>query len=124
MNVIQCYASINDYNEDVKDQFYDRLQSIVEKCPTKDQTILMRDLNVKVRMDNTGYEDIMGQHGLRERNENNERFANSCAFNNLVIGGTIFPYKHSSDFTMYLSVYLNTNIYIYILPIIVVIVII
>ncbi|VDP76753.1 unnamed protein product [Schistosoma curassoni] len=36
----------------------------------------MGDLNAKVGMDNTGYEDIMGRHGLGERNENGERFAN------------------------------------------------
>ncbi|VDP38802.1 unnamed protein product [Schistosoma margrebowiei] len=35
----------------------------------------------------------MGRHELRERNENGERFANLCAFNKLVIGGTIFPQK-------------------------------
>ena len=33
------------------------------------------------------------EHGLRERNENGDRFANLCAFNKLVIGGTIFPHK-------------------------------
>ncbi|VDP18653.1 unnamed protein product [Schistosoma margrebowiei] len=60
MKVIQCYAFTNDYNEDAKDQFYDRLQSITEKCPTKDLT--------KVGTDNTGYEDIMGRHRLEERN--------------------------------------------------------
>ncbi|VDP29316.1 unnamed protein product [Schistosoma curassoni] len=32
MNVIQCYAPKNDSNDDNKDQFYDRLQSIVAKC--------------------------------------------------------------------------------------------
>ncbi|VDO87536.1 unnamed protein product [Schistosoma margrebowiei] len=31
MNVIQCYAPINDYSEDAKDQFYNRLQSVAEK---------------------------------------------------------------------------------------------
>ena len=76
MNVIQCYAPTIDYNEDVKDRFNGRLQSIVEKCPTKDLPIPMRDVNVKVGMDNTGYEDIMVRHGLRERNGNGERFAN------------------------------------------------
>ncbi|VDP28187.1 unnamed protein product [Schistosoma margrebowiei] len=92
-NIIQCYAPTNDYNEDVKDQFYNRLQSIVEKCQTKDLTILVGDFNAKVGMDNTGYEDIMGLHGLAEINENDERFANLCAFNKLVKGGTIFPHK-------------------------------
>ncbi|VDP51509.1 unnamed protein product [Schistosoma margrebowiei] len=101
MNIIQCYAPTNDYNEDTKDQFYNRLQSIVEKCPTKDLTILMGDFNAKVGTDNTGYEDIMGRHGLGERNENGERFANLCAFNKLVIGGTIFPHKriHKTTWT-------------------------
>ncbi|VDP29660.1 unnamed protein product [Schistosoma margrebowiei] len=99
MNVIQCYAPTNDYNEDAKDQFYSRLQSIVEKCPTKDLIILMGDLNAKVGMDNTGYKDIMGRHGPGERNENGKRFPNLCAFNKLVIGGTIFPYKRIHKIT-------------------------
>ncbi|CAH8570145.1 unnamed protein product [Schistosoma guineensis] len=93
INIIQCYAPTNDSNDEIKDQFYERLQSIIEKCPRKDLTILMGDLNAKVGIDNTGYEDIMGRHGLGERNENGERFANLCAFNKLVIGGTIFPHK-------------------------------
>ncbi|VDP23653.1 unnamed protein product [Schistosoma margrebowiei] len=50
----------NDSNDDIKDQFYDRLQSIIEKCPRKDLIILIGDLNAKVGIDNTGYEDIMG----------------------------------------------------------------
>ncbi|VDP22660.1 unnamed protein product [Schistosoma margrebowiei] len=101
MNIIQCYAPTNDYNEDAKDQFYNRLRSIIEKCPTKDLTILMGDFNAKVGTDNTGYEDIMGRHGLGERNENGERFANLCAFNKLVKGGTIFPHKriHKATWT-------------------------
>ncbi|VDP25571.1 unnamed protein product [Schistosoma margrebowiei] len=55
MNIIQCYVSTNEYNEDAKDQFYNRLQPIIEKCPTKDLTILTRDYNAKVETDNTGY---------------------------------------------------------------------
>ncbi|VDO97370.1 unnamed protein product [Schistosoma margrebowiei] len=69
------------------------MQSIIEKCPRNDLTILMGDLNAEVGIDNTGYEDIMGRHGPGQRNENGERFANLCAFNKLVIGVTIFPHK-------------------------------
>uniref|UniRef100_A0A183KIJ9 RanBD1 domain-containing protein n=1 Tax=Schistosoma curassoni TaxID=6186 RepID=A0A183KIJ9_9TREM len=36
MHIIQCYAPANDNNDDIKDQFYERLQSIIEKCPRKD----------------------------------------------------------------------------------------
>ncbi|KAH9587026.1 Craniofacial development protein 2 [Schistosoma haematobium] len=78
MNVIQSHVPSNDYNEDVKDQFYNRLQSIVEKCSRKDLTILMADF---------------------KRNENGERFANLFAFNKLVIGGTIFPHKRIHKIT-------------------------
>ncbi|VDO86023.1 unnamed protein product [Schistosoma margrebowiei] len=94
MNLIQCYAPTNESNDDIKDRFYERLQSIIEKCPRNDLTILMKDLNARVAIDDTGYEDVMGQHGLGERNENGERFVNLCAFNKLVIGGTIFSHKH------------------------------
>ncbi|VDP51435.1 unnamed protein product [Schistosoma margrebowiei] len=101
MNVIQCYAPTNDYSEGDKHQFYDRLQTIFEKCPTKDLTILIGDLNVKVEMYNAGYEDIMGRDGPGERKKNGERFANLCAFNELVIGGIIFLHKciHKSTWT-------------------------
>ncbi|VDO92036.1 unnamed protein product [Schistosoma margrebowiei] len=79
MNIIQCYAPTNDNNDDIKDQFYERQQSIIEKCPRTDLTILMGNPNAKVGIDNTGYEDITGRHELGERNENGGRFANLCS---------------------------------------------
>ncbi|CAB4034301.1 Hypothetical predicted protein, partial [Paramuricea clavata] len=45
MNVIQCYAPTNERDEDSKDQFYSRLQTIVESCPGRDFTIMMGDFN-------------------------------------------------------------------------------
>ena len=53
----------------------------------------MGDFNAKIGMDNLGYEDITGTHGLGQMNENGERFADLCALNQLVIGGSIFPHK-------------------------------
>ncbi|CAH8515382.1 unnamed protein product [Schistosoma guineensis] len=52
----------------------------------------MGDLNANVGMVNTGYEDVMGRHGLGERNKNVESL-HICPFNKLVIGSTIFPQK-------------------------------
>ncbi|XP_076452167.1 uncharacterized protein LOC143287768 [Babylonia areolata] len=93
MNVIQCYAPTNESDEEAKDQFYDRLQKVMAKYPEKDVNILMGDLNAKIGQDNTGYEEVMGRHGLGEMNGNGERFADFCAMNNLVIGGSTFPHR-------------------------------
>ena len=53
----------------------------------------MGDFNAKIGSDNTGYDEVMGRHGLGEMNENGERFADACVLNNMVIGGSVFPHK-------------------------------
>ena len=93
LNIIQCYAPTNDAEEEKKDDFYQQLQSVIDKRGAKDMTLLMGDFNAKIGSDNTGYEEIMGTHGLGQMNDNGERFADFCAMNQLVIGGSIFPHK-------------------------------
>nr|KAG5707916.1 hypothetical protein BaRGS_031647 [Batillaria attramentaria] len=93
LNIIQCYAPTNDAEEEKKDDFYQQLQTVIDRGGAKDMTILMGDFNAKIGSDNTGYEDTMGTHGLGQMNGNGERFADFCALNQLVIGGSIFPHK-------------------------------
>nr|KAG5695063.1 hypothetical protein BaRGS_032556 [Batillaria attramentaria] len=93
LNIIRCYAPTNDVEEEKKDDFYQQLQTVIDRGGAKDMTILMGDFNAKIGSDNTGYEDTMGTHGLGQMNEDGERFADFCALNQLVIGGSIFPRK-------------------------------
>ena len=93
LNIIQCYAPTNDAEEEKKFDFYQQLQAVLDRGGSKDITILIGDVNAKIGMDNMGYEDIMETHGLGQMNENGERFADQCALHQLVIGGSIFPYK-------------------------------
>ena len=76
-----------------KEDFYQQLQAVLDRRGEKDITILMGDFNAKIGMDKTGCEDMMGTHGLEQMNDNGERFADLCALNQLVIGGSIFPHK-------------------------------
>ena len=94
LNIIQCCASTNDSEEDKKDDFGQQLQAVLDRRGAKNITILMGDFNAKIGMDNTGNEDIMRTHVLGQMNENEERFEDLCALNQLVIGGSIFPHRH------------------------------
>jgi len=98
-NIVQCYAPTNDKDEEVKEEFYDRLQSVIDNIGDRNVTILMGDLNAKVGDDNTGFEEVMGRHGLGMMNDNGEKFANFCAANQLVIGGSVFPHKETHKVT-------------------------
>ena len=51
------------------------------------------DFNAKIGSDNRGYEEIIRQHGLGEMKDSGERFADLCALNNLVIGGSVFQHE-------------------------------
>ncbi|KAL3877277.1 hypothetical protein ACJMK2_035009 [Sinanodonta woodiana] len=93
IDIIQCYAPTNDSEEEEKDDFYDRLLTIIQDRPQRNIIIVMGDFNAKIGSDNRGYEEIMGQHGLGEINDNGERFANLCATSNLVIGGSVFSHR-------------------------------
>ena len=93
VTLINCYAPTNNTTDELQKEFYDSLQGVLDRTPRRDIRILMGDLNAKLGSDNTGRERIMGRHGLGWLNENGERFAYLCAFNDLAIGDCIFPHK-------------------------------
>ena len=101
VTILQCYAPTNTADEEEKEDFYEQLPAILDKTPRRDLKILMGDLNAKVGADNRNREIIMGKHGTGIQNENGELFAEFCTFNDLVIGGTIFPHKtiHKTTWT-------------------------
>lgn len=64
------------YTGDDKDQFNERIQSIIVKCSGNNLIRLMRDINNKVGMHNMGYGDIMGWYELTRRKK--ERKKGEC----------------------------------------------
>ena len=100
VSVVMCYAPTNNADEEDKDAFYTQLQAVVDKILRRDMLILMGDLNAKVGSDNTGREKEMGKNGLGVMNENGELLADFCAFNELKIGGTLFPHRRCHKATL------------------------
>ncbi|KAL6482370.1 hypothetical protein MHYP_G00104500 [Metynnis hypsauchen] len=96
ITIIQCYAPTNAAKD-----FNSSLQSLFDRTPRRDMKIMMDDLSAKVGDNNTGRELIMGRHGVGTCNENGELFTDFCSFNDLVIGGTIYPHSriHKTTWT-------------------------
>ena len=92
--MLVCYAPTEDANAEVKDAFYDQLQTAVQSVHAHDILLILGDLNAKVGSDNTWREHVMGKHGIGTINDNGERLADFCEENNLLIGGTLFQHKH------------------------------
>jgi endonuclease/exonuclease/phosphatase family metal-dependent hydrolase len=88
MNMILCNAPTNDSNDEDKDGFNDQLNTILEQLSNKDINILMGDFNAKIGRNNSGYEEVMGQHGVGDMNEKGERFADACVLSNFIIHKT------------------------------------
>lgn len=64
MNIIQCYTPGNNISGDGKGRFCERLHSIIENCSWRDLTNPVRNLNIKVLMGNTGYENIVWRQSV------------------------------------------------------------
>ena len=71
--IVQCYAPTNEYDEEDKDQFYIALNDNVKKIPKHGITLVMGDMNAKIRDDNNDIEAVMGKHSIGTINNNGER---------------------------------------------------
>ena len=98
--VIQVYAPTNEADDEVKDDFYEQLQKIVDEVPRHDMLLVIGDWNAKVGEQQLGEEGIVGRFGMiGERSDNGERFVSFCALNNLAIASTMFPHKEIHRYT-------------------------
>ena len=90
LTITQCYAPTNDKEEEVKQEIYDKLQSIRNAVPKHDICLVIGDMNAKIGTDRTGMENAMGHFAILTRNENGEPLLEFCSNNDMVVGGTLF----------------------------------
>ena len=73
-NYIQCYASLNTDEEDVKDEFFENLHDTLADIPSTKQIYLMGYFNGKVGNERSMYTDYLGPHGRGTRNDMDKDF--------------------------------------------------
>ena len=93
LTLIHVYSPTNDACVESRDDFYEQLESTMQKCNRNDTLLIIGDLNAKVGKGTTKEIEVLGQHGTGTRNEKGERLCEFCEMNGLVITGTIFLHK-------------------------------
>ena len=68
--MISVYAPTLFADSDVKDQFYDDLQSVLSTILIEEEMVILGDFNARVGRDNDAWSGILGPHGVGNVNEN------------------------------------------------------
>ena len=99
ITLINVYAPTEDYTEEIKEQFYDDLQYLLDKTPKNYIIIILGDINAQLGKERL-YNEINGQHTLHEEtNRNGELLCESPCANNMIVMSTNFQHKRIHKIT-------------------------
>ena len=99
LSIIQVYALTSASSEEEIEDFYSDLGDAYKKCGNQDIVLVMGDLNVKVGGEQDALQEIVGQHGLGERNDRGDLWVDWCATHEQVIMNTWFQHHQRYLFT-------------------------
>ena len=87
---IECAIAPTMTNPEVKDKFYDDLDSVISAAPRTDKLILLGDFNARVGTDHQTWEGVIGSEGVGKCNSNGHLLLRKCAEHELLITNTVF----------------------------------
>ena len=104
-SVLSCYAPTFRCSDQKKDEFYEAFGKMLDKVPLRDELVILGDFNARVGLaeraleaggDGLSVTEMVGVHGLPERNENGVRLLDFCAArvqNSLRVASTFFQHR-------------------------------
>jgi len=90
VTIISAYAPTMTNPDEVKNQFYEGLNSVIATVPKADKLIILGDFNARVGTDSTTWEGVIGKHGVGNCNSNGLLLLQTCAQHELLITNTVF----------------------------------
>ncbi|XP_063589282.1 uncharacterized protein LOC134766349 [Penaeus indicus] len=79
--LISAFAPIMTNPDEVKDKFYEELDSVISSVPTANKLLLFGDFNARVGVDHQAWEGVIGKHSIGKCNSNGLLLLQSHSFN-------------------------------------------
>lgn len=99
ITIINVYAPTEDKDEEVKDDFYEKLENVVDHIQKYDIKIVLGDFNAKIGRE-PHFKPIIGAQSLHETsNDNGVRCISLAAAKGLVVSSTMFLHKDIHKYT-------------------------
>ena len=90
---IVCYAPTELAEAEEKDQFYQSFEDVLQSAQAHDLEVVIGDFNARVGNVRNSLELFLGPHAVPgPTNDNGQCLLDTCAFNNLIIGGSLFQH--------------------------------
>ena len=100
ITVLQAYAPTTSHDDDVVEEFYTQLQSLINKVHKKDILIIQGDWNAKVGKDALkDWKQFCGSSCNEVTNERGLRLLEFASYNNMVLANTLGQHKASRCWT-------------------------
>ena len=94
------YAPTSDYDDNEIEEFYDKLQNVVDQTPKMDILVAQGDWNAKVGKDACeNWQDVCGPFSSDDTNERRLKLLELATFNDLVLANTFGHHKASRRWT-------------------------
>ena len=91
--LVSAYAPTLYSDEQVKNNFYEKLNLIVSKLPKRDQLVILGDFNARVGSDHDSWAPCLGHFGIGKMNSNGQRLLEFCHKQNLCVTNSFFKTK-------------------------------
>ena len=88
--IVSTYAPTMTNPDEVKDKFYDDLDSVISAVPRTDELIILGDFNARVGTDHQTWEGVTGSEGVGKCNSKGVLLLRKCAKHELLITNTVF----------------------------------
>lgn len=88
--LVSAYAPTMTNPDEVKDKFYEDLNTVIGATPNSDKLIILGDFNARVGCDSATWEGVIGKHGVGRCNSNGLLLLQTCSQHDMLITNTVF----------------------------------